>query len=102
MLKYWIMEQTAKSELFFISRFDAIATFRQLKFESPLYNLVRFTYFNGNEELRYYLTTSVPFISVVCEISAYLSMLAGYSHGELGYEPVEKGFTLVSVELVDM
>lgn len=96
------MKQTIKSEVFFTSKFDAIASFRQLRFESPLYNLVRFTYFNGDEELHYYLTTSFPFISVVCDISTYLSMLAEYSHRKFGYEPVEKGFTLTSVTLVDM
>lgn len=96
------MKQTVKSEVFFTSRFDAVASFRQLKFESPLYNLIRFTYLNGDEELSFYLTTSFPFISVVCEISTYLSMLAEYSRGKLGYEPVEKGFTLTSVRLIDM
>ena len=96
------MEHTIKSEVFFTSKFDAIASFRQLKFESPLYNLIRFTYFNGDEELHYYLITSFSFMSVVCVSSTYLSMLAEYSHRELGYEPVEKGFILTSIKLVDM
>lgn len=96
------MKQTTKSEVFFTSKFDAIASFRQLKFESPLYNLIRFTYFNGDDELHYYLTTSFSFMSVVCEMPTYLSMLDEYSHRKFGYEPVEKGYVLTSVKLVDM
>lgn len=96
------MAQKIKSEMFFASEANAIEFFRQSKFESSLYNLIRFTYFNGEREVYFHLVTPCSFMTVVCEVSTYLGMLARYSCRKFGYEPVERGYFLSRVELMSM
>lgn len=96
------MKTTIKREMFFASRVSATEFYRQSRFESSLYNLIRFVYFDGEQELYYYLVTPASFMTVVCEAPTYLGMLARYSCRKLGYEPVDKGYILIGIRLIDM
>ena len=96
------METTVKREMFFSSEANATEVFRQSRFESPLYNLIRFNYFNGERRMYYYLVTSSTLMTVICEASTYLGMLARFSCRKFGYEPVDNGYSLVGIELIDM
>lgn len=96
------MKPTTKCEMFFATEIDAREIFRQLKSESPLYNLIRFKYLGVGRETHYYLVTPSTFMTVVCEVSTYLGMLARYSCRKFGYEPTENGYFLASIELIDM
>lgn len=96
------METTIKREMFFASEANAREFFRQSKFECPLYNLIRFKYLDTNREMYYYLVTPSTFMTVIYESSAYLSMLARYSCRKFGYDPVDDGYFLAGIELIDM
>lgn len=96
------MNTTIKCEMFFATEIAAREFFRLSRFEDPSYNLIRFKYLGVGRETHYYLVTPSTFMTVVCEISTYLGMLARYSCRKFGYEPSEKGYFLTSIELIDM
>lgn len=91
------MFREIKIERFFSTRLDAKPYYDKQRRLDLMYNLIKFTYFNGDEFLSYYLVTTRTLMSVICEAHDYLGMLSKYSLKELGYEPVGAGYFLVGI-----
>nr|DAX10673.1 MAG TPA: hypothetical protein [Bacteriophage sp.] len=95
------MSREIKTEHFFCTRVEAKYYYNERRRLNPTYNLIKFTYFGNGELLCYYLVTTRTLMSVICESYDYLGMLARYSLNELGYEPVEVGYFLAGIEVID-
>lgn len=96
-----VMSKKIKTEHFFCTRAEAVWHYDEHKHLNPMYNLIRFTYLSDRGTLCYYLVTTSTFMTVICETYDYLGMLARYSINKLGYEPVDKGYFLTAVELMN-
>lgn len=95
------MYREIKTEHFFCTREEAVRYYDERKYLEPMYNLIRFTYLGDRGALCYYLVTTRTLMTVVCEAYDYLGMIARFSINELGYEPVDRGYFFVAVELMN-
>lgn len=95
------MSREIKNEHFFCMRADARWYYHELRRNSLLYKLIKFTFLGDGETMCYYLVTTRTLMSVVYESRDYLSMLADYSIDRLGYEPVDRGCFLSAIELIE-
>lgn len=95
------MSREIKTEHFFCTRVNATWYYNEKKRLNPMYNLIRFTFLGERGALCYYLVTTRTLMTVICETYDYLGMLARYSINRLGYEPVDRGYILTAVELIE-
>lgn len=95
------MSREIKTEHFFCTRASATWYHNEMKRLNPMYNLIRFTFLGERGVLCFYLVTTRTLMTVICEAYDYLGMLFRYSINKLGYEPVDRGYVLTAIELIE-